>query len=94
MKNVQKSIRNFLKIAEELRYKKAVKVIEREWIKRCGVYFRRKRRPALMVVQKNLKSKLAKLKTQDKQNSLKFARLKLSSMAKSHKIANRFENYQ
>ena len=47
-----------------------------------------------MVVQKKLKSKLAKIKTQEKQDTFRFARQKLSSMVKTHKVANYLENYK
>ena len=59
--NVQNAVRNYMRIAKSLRFKKAVLVIEREWIKRYDEYFRRKKRPALMVIQKNMKTRIAKI---------------------------------
>lgn len=55
IKKVQNAVRHYLRDVQMIKKKNAVRVIEREWIKRCDEYFRRKKRGPLMVLQKYIK---------------------------------------
>lgn len=48
-------MKRYLREIKLIKKKKAVRIIEREWIKRCDEYFTRKKRNPLMVLQKYIK---------------------------------------
>ena len=52
---IQNAIRNYLTIAKLSKKKKAVQVIEANWIKYCHQFFLRKRRNHLITLQKYIK---------------------------------------
>lgn len=54
---VQRAIRNYLRIARQLKKKRAVRTIENAWIKYHTVFFARKKRPSLMIMQKYFRTK-------------------------------------
>lgn len=60
IRKVQKAMRSYLRDIHLIKKKNAVKVIEREWIKRCEQYFMWKRRAPIMAIQKYVKRSVKK----------------------------------
>ncbi len=52
---LQQAVKNFLTIVKLSKKKKAVRVIEKYWIKYCRQFFMRKRRNSLMTLQRYIK---------------------------------------
>ncbi len=65
-KKLQRCIRRFLRIAKSLRKKKAVKVIENAWIKYHSVFFARRNRPSIMILQKYFRTKSSQMMESNK----------------------------
>lgn len=93
VKKVQKTIKSFLKDIVLIKRKNAVKIIEREWIKRSEEYFNRKRRIPVMALQKYIKKIIGKKDYESRHHYIEFAKNILSSAISTHKVADKYENY-